>query len=548
MRKRFVVALVAALMAAGCVSAVAASDTTPVDCTIEANVLSCPLPEPPAPVTETNTETVTPDPVTVTETATATVNAPSGPENLFGDATPAKPSDADTVKVELGTRFKTAVDGVVTGVRFYKGVGNAGAHTGSLWSGTVRVATVTFTNETDTGWQTAKFATPVIVKAGTEYIASYLAPVGRYAADVGYAWPKVSGNLTGLGSLYKYGGGLPNATFNNSSYYVDVLFIATGNPPPTTAPTTAPTTPATSTAASTTTPPSTTPATTTPATTTIPPPPAGGTVVLGRSFPNEATTGVPAGTNLTPYTGPCTIQQAGYVIDSKTVTCDDLRIFAKNVIIKNSVINNRVYADYNANEGSFTITDSEVRIGNQTGTGIGDAFFTAERVEVTGGSRSIACYAECTVRDSYVHGQWRDPSGRDHESGIRVNTNSHLIHNTIICDAPNVPPDAGCSAAITGYPDFDPVQGNVIENNLIAATIEAGYCAYGGSTAGKPYSGQTKNITFKDNIFRRGDQPGQGGVKQCGFYGPITSFDSNAPGNVWTNNLYDDGAPVPPAN
>lgn len=66
MRKRIVVALVAALMAAGTVTAVAASDTTPVDCTIEANVLSCPLPDV-APVTVT--ETVAP----VTATATATV-------------------------------------------------------------------------------------------------------------------------------------------------------------------------------------------------------------------------------------------------------------------------------------------------------------------------------------------------------------------------------------------------------------------------------------------------------------------------------------------
>lgn len=274
MRKRIVVALVAALMAAGAVTAVAASDTTPVDCTIEANVLSCPLPEPPAPVTETVTETPapvtqtvteTPAPVTATVTATTTVTAPAGPETLFGDVTPASPADPDNVTVELGVRFKPAVDGVVTGVRFYKGPANTGTHTGSLWSGTVRVATVTFTGETDSGWQTAKFATPVIVKAGTEYIASYLAPVGRYAIETGYAWPKVSGNLTGLGSLYQYGGGLPNATFGSSNYFVDVLYIPTGSAPTTTSapPTTTATTTATSAPAST---------TNTPTTTTTPPP------------------------------------------------------------------------------------------------------------------------------------------------------------------------------------------------------------------------------------------------------------------------------------
>jgi len=48
-------------------------------------------------------------------------------------------------------------------------------------------------------------------------------------------------------------------------------------------------------------------------------------------------------------------------------------------------------------------------------------------------------------------------------------------------------------------------------------------------------------------VWQKGD-PGQGGVRQCGWWGPITSFDINAPGAVWTNNLYDDGSVVQPAN
>ena len=31
-------------------------------------------------------------------------------------------------------RFRPDVDGVVNGVRFYKGAGNTGTHTGSLWT------------------------------------------------------------------------------------------------------------------------------------------------------------------------------------------------------------------------------------------------------------------------------------------------------------------------------------------------------------------------------------------------------------------------------
>ena len=43
-------------------------------------------------------------------------------------------------------------------------------------------------------------------------------------------------------------------------------------------------------------------------------------VVAGA--PRLQNTGVPAGTVLTPYTGPCTITVANTVIDSKIVTCD----------------------------------------------------------------------------------------------------------------------------------------------------------------------------------------------------------------------------------
>jgi hypothetical protein len=152
------------------------------------------------------------------------------------------------------------------------------------------------------------------------------------------------------------------------------------------------------------------------------------------------------------------------------------------------------------------------------------------------------------VKDSYVNDQYADKTGVNHESGIRINTNSTLEHNTIGCNAPDIAPDAGCSAAITGYPDFDPVTGNTVDNNLILAG-SGGYCSYGGSTAGKPFSGHTANIHFTNNIYQRGTDPGSGGVKpQCGWWGAITSFDLNAPGAIWSNNLWDDGTKVAAAN
>ena len=277
------------------------------------------------------------------------------------------------------------------------------------------------------------------------------------------------------------------------------------------------------------------------------PPSDRGLMVLDRSFPSAETTGVPDGTQLSDYTGPCLIQTDGTVIDARIVNCE-LRVFAHDVVIKNSLVNGSVYTDSTAGEGSFTITDSKVDAGQGKGTGIGDVDFTATRVEVVGGTRSINCYRDCTVQDSYVHGQFHDTAGEAHESGIRVNTSSTLLHNSIACDAPDFPPDGGCSASITGYPDFDPVQNVTIDGNLIRSG-PAGYCAYGGSTAGKQFSGKTTNIRFKNNIWERGTQMGEGDRGfVCGRWGPITSFDSAAPGNVWENNLYDDGSVVEPAN
>ena len=150
--------------------------------------------------------------------------------------TPANPAESDTDAVELGVKFRADQAGFITGIRFYKGTGNTGTHTGSLWSAAgARLATVTFTGETATGWQQALFASPVAVTANTTYVASYYAPVGRYAADEGYfAGSGVTNSpLTALANgtdggngVYRYGsgGGFPNSSYQSTNYWVDVVF------------------------------------------------------------------------------------------------------------------------------------------------------------------------------------------------------------------------------------------------------------------------------------------------------------------------------------
>jgi hypothetical protein len=149
---------------------------------------------------------------------------------------PGNPDFPDSSANELGMAFTTAVAAQVTGVAFYKGTGNTGTHTGSLWKadGTL-LATGTFTGETDSGWQTLTFATPVSIAPGTTYIASYYAPNGNYAADIGYfASPQLSYPLTAPAGgtqgngVYRSGSdGFPsNGSPNQTNYWVTPLFTA----------------------------------------------------------------------------------------------------------------------------------------------------------------------------------------------------------------------------------------------------------------------------------------------------------------------------------
>ena len=157
---------------------------------------------------------------------------------------PVQVDAADPASVEIGLKFSAAVDGFVSGVRFYKGPTNTGVHTGSLWAidGTP-LGSVTFRDESVSGWQQAIFAAPIPVTANTTYVVSYHAPAGHYAADAGTFATEdvVSGPLKALNSPVSLGNGVfaygpsqfPTGTFYSSNYWVDVLFsVASGTVTP----------------------------------------------------------------------------------------------------------------------------------------------------------------------------------------------------------------------------------------------------------------------------------------------------------------------------
>ena len=133
-----------------------------------------------------------------------------------------------------GTQFSSSVAGSVTAIRFYKGAGNGGTHTGSIWSSAgTRLATGTFTDETAEGTQTLVLDQPVPITPGQTYTVSYYAPQAHYAVSTGFlSQPFSQGPLTVPvnGGRYRYGtgGGLPTSSYNSSNYWVGVVFRASG--------------------------------------------------------------------------------------------------------------------------------------------------------------------------------------------------------------------------------------------------------------------------------------------------------------------------------
>jgi Domain of unknown function (DUF4082)/Fibronectin type III domain/Bacterial Ig domain len=153
-------------------------------------------------------------------------------DTIFDLATPGTVDAGDAGSVNLGVRFKSDVPGEVDGVRFYKAATNTGTHVGSLWTtdGTL-LAQASFTTESASGWQQVTFSQPVQIAANTTYVASYYAPNGHYslngptlASPVDNAPLHAEGG-TGNG-LYAYGAGstFPNASWQSSNYWVDVMF------------------------------------------------------------------------------------------------------------------------------------------------------------------------------------------------------------------------------------------------------------------------------------------------------------------------------------
>lgn len=264
----------------------------------------------------------------------------------------------------------------------------------------------------------------------------------------------------------------------------------------------------------------------------------GGPDGTGGCWPGLQNTGVPDGTTLTAYTGSCVIQ-TNTVIDKKDVNQKCTELIVRNGA-KLTVTNSktpRIESTNEGNLGSVEISYSNIDAPGWVEGSLWGYNLSADYVEITGGQHNFHCNNNCKVTNSYLHKQHNPNGGSYHNNAFISNggENMTITHNTLHCDAILNSTDGGCSGDLSLFGDFDPIRNVTIDKNLFMANNSSiSYCLYAGTQPGKPYP-NASGIVVRDNIFQRGAN------KKCGVYGPVSSFLATAPGNVWSNNRWDDG-------
>ncbi len=136
---------------------------------------------------------------------------------------------------ELGMEFKTAIAGEIQALRYYKASSETGTHIGKIWSNTGQLlASVTFSNETASGWQEQALTTPFSIAANTTYVVSVNTNQYYVATSNGLGTTLTNGDITavadGSNGVFNATPGLfPNKSYKNTNYFRDIVFAS---PPP----------------------------------------------------------------------------------------------------------------------------------------------------------------------------------------------------------------------------------------------------------------------------------------------------------------------------
>lgn len=434
--------------------------------------------------------------------------------------------------VELGLRFRTSRPAKAVAVQFYKGSDNRGRHQGTLWSGKgKRLARVTFTGETDTGLQTARFRKPVRLEPHRIYVVSYSAPHGGYSVDAGFFTHQLANSpLSSRRNAGVYShrlGSFPTRTREASSYGVDIVIRArrpkqsASTPTTATAPTVSPSGPGACASA----------------TPNLP----DGPGPQGGCWPGAATTGIPAGVMLkrVPQDVTSAAQAGGAntgwtwdaAAGSIRITAAGATISAVDVsggIVTSTIRPNMTVADTRIrctaiDSGAFcgalgansTMRDSEIGGGadgktyiNSQGFWVGDssANNVISRVDIHHIVHGLHVDGGTTLEDSYIHDMPAgDHAGNDggngHSDGIFVSTGGHMTfrHNTFDQAANN------CSIFVQDYDGTaEGIYDLTVRSSLFISTRRNGQASsFGVGIENKAITG-ADTIHVLDNVFSRG--------------------------------------------
>lgn len=205
----------------------ATSTPTP---TLTATPSSTPTHTPTPTTTWTPTHTSTPEP-TSTHTPEPTATPESVEETIFTTQTP-NAFENDNRYWELGTRFKSTVDGQIIGVRIYTNAQEMGWHSIHIWraaDGEVLVGPLDwYPARGVVGWRVFDLPTPVRIEAETDYIVS-VSTTNHYASEQGgFDEPIINGHLVtyeGSGVYSSAQWEMPTEVWNNANYFRDVIFL-----------------------------------------------------------------------------------------------------------------------------------------------------------------------------------------------------------------------------------------------------------------------------------------------------------------------------------
>ena len=129
---------------------------------------------------------------------------------------------------ELGTKITVAEPTQLIALKFFKSALETGTHVGRVWtaSGT-QLASVTYANESASGWQRQALATPLTLQPGQTYVVSVGLNAYYSKSESALTQPISSGPLSapsGANGVYNgTAGQFPTSSWMSSNYFVDAV-------------------------------------------------------------------------------------------------------------------------------------------------------------------------------------------------------------------------------------------------------------------------------------------------------------------------------------